>query len=190
MHWGQTICLQSSEPGLCWGTDLEKAMEVFASHWCHYFKMEEAWTKQESFRSWTKKWATTLPRAKTWSRAHRSSDGATVSSSSETNTHEKSQEQLFGSSSVAQSDLWLERSSTSLWRDLIMVVSWWSRSLLTELSSTKLKGQNNYVTATCDFKLIFLKMILTEAVMFRCIAILDAAPVAMIRRLFVPRRCQ
>lgn len=72
-----------------------------------------------------------------------------------------------------------------------MVVSQWSCSLLTELSSTRVKGQNNYVTVLCDLKLmIFLKMVLTEAVMFRCIAVLDVAPVNMIRMVFVPRRCE
>lgn len=71
-----------------------------------------------------------------------------------------------------------------------MVVSQWSHSLLMELSSTRVKGQNNYVTVLCDLKLIFLKMVLTEAVMFRCIAVPDAAPVNMIRMVFVPRRCE
>lgn len=56
---------------------------------------------------------------------------------------EHSQEQLCGFYSVAQSDLWLEPSSTFFRRDLIMAI--YRRSLLTTQSSSTVIGPNNYV---------------------------------------------
>lgn len=155
---GQLLWLSFSDP-VCW-------WENVLTHGC----------RSRGYSCVAPRWAEgKLNVAETWSRAHRSSGRAKGSSSNETKTHEQSQEQFCASSSVAQSDLWLEPSSTPFWRDLIMAVFQWSRSLLTEPSSTRVKGQNNYVTAICDLKFI-IKTILTETMMQRCIAVLDVVP--------------
>lgn len=148
-HWGQTICFQSSEPGLYWGLVLEKATEVFAflwlPQWPPSFYSGRSRDEPRVFPELDKKWAITLTEfqqsgvlmgersnpwlqvplvravwhryglRESWSRVHRSSGRAKGSSFNETKTHEQSQEQFCASSSVAQSDLWPEPSSTSFW---------------------------------------------------------------------------